>query len=491
MSLSVDEMKKSIPEKRDDGKISPKVGAVLVFPNGTYETAYRGELREGDHAEYTLLERKHADASLEECILFTTLEPCVVRNPPKRGCSRRITNARIKTVYVGIQDHDPTVAGEGIKYLEERGVRIIMYERQYQKIIEDENMGYLKQAKQRASDAKRRAKQASFKKGIPTYDFRDFSREALTKFLKETKLVRKVPPRKFKPFLADIGAMELDVKTNTFRPTGMGILLFGENPRAKYKQAVLKAHADYGAGKIEPADFDQPLVLVPDLLEDWLKKVIPLSKDVSKFKRRDVPDFPISVLREAVINALVHRDYALEGAKCSLEIERDKIVVKSPGAPLPSISLEQLNTFQAPSISRNPILTYVFSLMNYMEEKGFGMKTFRSLTDEHQLPLPEYTFDDPFLTLTFPRRLEAVREVSGEKNISKLTHEELEGFEWIKSVVDVSTKEYAEHFGYSQRTATRHLVKMRKFGLISANTKNLKSPSLRYRYEGKPSKHRH
>ncbi len=57
MKIAVDVMRKSIEERKND-KPSPYVGAVLVFPDGSYDTAYRGELREGDHAEYTLLDKK-------------------------------------------------------------------------------------------------------------------------------------------------------------------------------------------------------------------------------------------------------------------------------------------------------------------------------------------------------------------------------------------------------------------------------------------------
>jgi ATP-dependent DNA helicase RecG len=484
MKIAVDEMKKSVPEQRDDGKISPKVGAVLVFPDSTHEAAHRGELREGDHAEYTLLERKFPDKRLDNCSLFTTLEPCVERNPPKKGCSRRVTNARIKTVYVGIQDHDPTVAGEGIQYLEDHGVKVFMFDRDQQKIIEKQNFAYLKQAKQRGEEAKRKGGAAVLKQSIPAYDFAELSEEALMKFVKEAKLKFEIDGADFQRYLADFGAMEFDAKANTYRPTGAGYLLFGKNPRARFKQAVLKAYVDYGGDKIEPQNFDQPLVLVPDLVEEWLKKALPLSKDTSSFKRKDVPGFPIRVVREAVVNALMHRDYTIEGAKCSLEIDEEEIIVKSPGAPLPSISMEQLNTFKAPSISRNPILTYAFNLMDYMEETGFGMRTFRSLTEKYDLPLPEYSFNDPFLTLTFPRNLEAVRKVSKEKAVSELSTEEINGFEWVKSKGQVSTQQYAQHFGYSQRTATRHLVKMRKLGLLSDNGENPKSPKLRYLFKG-------
>ena len=97
MQMAIEIMKKSIAEKRADGKVSPKVGAVLVKQDGTIETAFRGELREGDHAEFTLLERKNRSANLEGSVLYATLEPCApgARRHPKLGCAERIVNARI------------------------------------------------------------------------------------------------------------------------------------------------------------------------------------------------------------------------------------------------------------------------------------------------------------------------------------------------------------------------------------------------------------
>lgn len=270
--------------------------------------------------------------------------------------------------------------------------------------------------------------------------------------------------------------MAYDKNSSSYKPTGVGILLFGNNPRLTFKQAALKAYVDYGADKIEPVTFDQPLVLVPDLVQDWLKKVIPLSKDTSSFKRVDTLDFPIEVLREAIINGLVHRSFDNEGAKVSLEIDNDKIVVKSPGAPLPSISLEQLNTFKAPSISRNPIIAYVFNLMGYVEETGFGMRILKSLNQKYGLPLPEYAYKNPFLTLTFPRTLKAVKKVTSHKNVEELTDKEIEGYEWIKSKEAVSAREYSAHFDIGYKTAQRHLTKMRTLRLIGDNGEPINSP---------------
>lgn len=480
MLMAIDVMRKSIAEPRTDGKVNPKVGAVLLFPDGTVEKAHRGELRDGDHAEFTLIERKCADKDLKDAILFATLEPCVQRNPPKRGCCKHVAGARIKTIYVGIEDPDPTVAGDGIKYMEEHGIKVIMFDRELQKQIEDDNKAFLKQAAHRAKKAQTEAKLSVLKQAMPRTDFKELSSEALTKFIKEAKLKYKLNSVTFQNYLADIGAMALDEKAKVFRPTGMGILLFGKNPRAKFKQAALMAHADYGNYKIEPATFDQPLVLIPDLVEAWLKKTLPLSKDTTTFKRKDVSDFPIDVLREVIINAIVHRDYSIEGAKSTLEIDNDKIVVKSPGVPMPSITLEQLNTFKAPSVSRNPIITYVFGLMNYVEEKGFGMKTLRSLNEKFNLPLPEYEIVSSFLTLTFPRTLEAVKRVSHHTAINELNDEEIIGYEWIKSKEVVTKKEYAKHFSYEERKALRQLSKMRTLKLIGDNGEKVNSPNFRY-----------
>lgn len=482
MELAIKEMNESKNEPRPDGKVPPKVGAILLFPDGRVEKAHRGQLREGDHAEYTLIERLLPTEKLDECILFTTLEPCVERNSPKVPCCRRTTNARIKTVYVGIADPDPTVDGKGIKHLEKHGAKVIMFDRDLQKIIESKNKKFIEQAIERKNTVEEEViEMTPLELPVVAADFEEFSAEALQKFIIEAKLKYRIEDPAFQTYLSTLGVLAFDKNTNRYKPTGVGILLFGHNPRLTFKQAALKAHVDYGGDKIEPVTFDQPLVLVPDLVEDWLKKVIPLSKDTSSFKRTDVADFPIEVLREAIINGLVHRSFDNEGAKVSLEIDNDKIVIKSPGTPLPSITLEQLNTFKAPSISRNPIIAYVFNLMGYVEETGFGMRTLKSLNEKYGLPLPEYSYRNPFLTLTFPRTLQAVKKVSSHKNISQLTNQELEGYEWIKSQGEVSAKDYAGNFKITPRTTSRHLAKLLTLKLIKTNDENPKSPKLRYR----------
>jgi len=73
MEKAIQVMKQSLHEPRTDSKSPPKVGAVLYKPDGSIETACRGELRWGDHAEFTLLERKNRHNPLDGAKLFVTL----------------------------------------------------------------------------------------------------------------------------------------------------------------------------------------------------------------------------------------------------------------------------------------------------------------------------------------------------------------------------------------------------------------------------------
>ena len=119
MKLAIKEAKISKSSHKDD----PKVGAILVLPNGEIFKGYRGENRTGDHAEYTVLEKTEArNMDITGSTLFTTLEPCTTRNHPKIPCAQRILDGRIGKVWIGMLDPNPDVYAKGLRMLEQGGV---------------------------------------------------------------------------------------------------------------------------------------------------------------------------------------------------------------------------------------------------------------------------------------------------------------------------------------------------------------------------------
>lgn len=469
MKLAVEVMKNSIPERKKKDP-SPYVGAVLVFPDGTVETAYRGEFREGDHAEYTVLDKKNRHRDLSGCWLFATLEPCApgARNAPKVSCAERIVNARISDVWFGIEDKNPKVDHGGIDNLVDNHVNVHQFTSEFHDEIEEVNKEFMKWANMKNDEekAKKQKPQDHLNERADATNIDSISDTALQKFITESKRNFKPKSEKFLQELKEMDLLEYNENTKTYFPTGNAILLFGKSPRNKFPQAAVKAKVHYGDGKTGSETFRDALVLVPDQIEEWLKKVLPASIDRSKFKAQQVPTFPIEVIREAVINAIAHRDYELDGAKTQIDVHPDRIIIKSPGEPKSPITIEALKNFTATSYSRNKKITFVFNEMGYMEESAVGMDTFRSIRKKYNLPLPVYEFDGINTVLIFPRTTEAVREVIHKEPIKLLSKDELLKFEIFRNYMPITKIEFANQALLAHRTAERLLKRLADLNLI-------------------------
>ena len=291
MEQAIEVMRQSVSEPRADGKANPLVGAVLWKTDGTVEAACRGELRDGDHAEYALLERKNSDRKLDGAVLFATLEPCAPgsRRHPKLGCAERIVLARIKKVWIGIEDPDPTVDRKGIKYLQDCGVTVHMFDRDLQEEIQKLNKAFIEQALERAEAARveKRPKTITLsplENAFATAETKDFSADAMKQYRVIAKISDKVGSPAFNRRLVQQGLLKEENEQST--PTGFGLLLFGREPRTVLPQAGLLGTIHYADGKEEPKDFDGPQVLAPEQALQWLRDKLPDPIERSAARRR-------------------------------------------------------------------------------------------------------------------------------------------------------------------------------------------------------------
>ena len=470
MEMAIAVMKRSVTEPRADKKASPMVGAVLVKPDGTVDTAFRGELRHGDHAEYTLLERKHPGERLDGSVLFATLEPCApgARKHPKLACAERIVNARIAEVWVGIEDPDPTVDRQGIRYLEQNGIRVCLFDLDLQEQIREVNKKFIAQAFKRAAEARagKTAKPSPLSKwdeALAGVAVADLASDALARYREQTKIPDKPVSAGFIQRLQLQGLLRR--RGAKLVPTGFGFLLFGKKPREVLHHAGLNATIEFPDGTHEIKNFDGPAILIPDSVEGWLRPKLPNIIDRNQMTRAERPALPFELVREAVINALVHRDYDLTGATCHLVVTPDTVTVRSPGAPLLPITVEQMQTFTAPMYNRNPKLQFAFSGTKLLEGRGLGMRTLGAAT-QHGLPVPKYAFDGIYLNLTIYRHAQAAVGALKPDMLRILNNDEKRSWAFLATKTSVTRKEYAEQMGFDSRKAQRHFKRFVELGLL-------------------------
>jgi ATP-dependent DNA helicase RecG len=162
----------------------------------------------------------------------------------------------------------------------------------------------------------------------------------------------------------------------------------------------------------------------------------------------------------------LHRYYDLTGATCHLVVTADAVMVRSPGAPLLPITLEQMQDFTAPMYNRNPKLQFAFGGTKLVEGRGFGMRTFGEAAVKHGLPVPKYAFDGLYLNLTIYRDAKAAVKALKPDVLEVLNADERRSWEYLATKTSVTRRKYAEHMGFDGRKAQRHIKRFVELGLL-------------------------
>jgi ATP-dependent DNA helicase RecG len=124
-----------------------------------------------------------------------------------------------------------------------------------------------------------------------------------------------------------------------------------------------------------------------------------LEYKIEKLRREEIPEIPEVALREAVVNAVCHRDYFEKGANVMIEIFDDRLEISSPGG-LPSGLTRK--SFGTKSVVRNPVIASLLHRAGYIEKIGTGIKRIENTVKEHGRGSVIFSFDS-FFSVSFSR----------------------------------------------------------------------------------------
>jgi ATP-dependent DNA helicase RecG len=188
-----------------------------------------------------------------------------------------------------------------------------------------------------------------------------------------------------------------------FQPTATAIMMFGKSPQDFVPHSTLKlAHfqgEDVTGMILDRAELYGTLDKMIEEAALFVKRNMRVLGKIEGLYREDIPEYPVTAVREAVINAVAHRDYAIEGQKVIIRMFDNRLEVESPGGLVPPVTLDTLGQKR---YSRNPILTRIMYEMRLVEEMGTGIKKIRRALSEIGSPPPTFSTDGDSFTVVLP-----------------------------------------------------------------------------------------
>lgn len=223
----------------------------------------------------------------------------------------------------------------------------------------------------------------------------DFDRAKFDAWLERSRISVRKPAE---DILVNIDAAERSGGKLLFR--NAGVLFFARNVRHFFNQAYITCLLAKGTSKadiLDRKDFDGGIVADIEDAMRFIERNTRTAWRIEKIQREDIPEYPMKALREAIINAVMHRDWFMEGANVFVELYTDRIEISSPGGLPKGMKLSDLGH---KSIRRNALIADMLHRIEFIEKAGTGIKRIRDEARAQGCPEPVFE-ETGFVTATF------------------------------------------------------------------------------------------
>jgi ATP-dependent DNA helicase RecG len=255
---------------------------------------------------------------------------------------------------------------------------------------------------------------------IPCRDLslKDISLKKVKSILQEANMTYKISKANLPSFLTSLSIYRKGKINNA------GALMFASKVAnfIPHAESILASFKGTGKTNIyDRNDVKDDLFIQFNEAVAFLKKHLNVRSEIRGFDRFDIYEIPLDALREAVVNAIVHRNYAIKGTSIYVRVFDDRVEIENPGGLADGISKRD---FGKSSVRRNPIIADLFHRIGKVERMGTGIERMRELMRDAGLKEPVFEMDAFFRVIFYrdPRySLKADRsQKAGESTEKKL-----------------------------------------------------------------------
>jgi len=259
--------------------------------------------------------------------------------------------------------------------------------------------------------------------------------------------------------------------------TAAGIVLLAKDPSIVFPQCRILADAyrstEPDGDPRDHEDIRAPMPLAIDRAIAFIDRNTRHPMRIVGLNRVRLDEYPVDGLREALVNAVAHRQYEDAGRKIILEIFADRVILLSPGLPPRPITLANLRKGKYRPCSRNPVLAQCLSYFHRIEERGSGFRRMHDQMLDHGLDPPLIGTDTGYFQVTFPGpgdNIERLRVPERQLLITPAVEAQLNDRQ--KAMVSLlvqgevlTSRMCEEKFGVTRDTASRDFSLLLELGL--------------------------
>jgi predicted HTH transcriptional regulator len=279
--------------------------------------------------------------------------------------------------------------------------------------------------------------------------------------------------------LALRGLIVRDPEHSEHFSTAAGLVFLGRDPSAVLPHCRVSADA-YRGKELDGDPSDQedirgPMPHVVERVVAFIDRNTRHPVRVVGLNRVRLDEYPTEAIREAVVNALAHRNYEDGGRRIMVEVFSDRVVISSPGNPPSPITLAKLRRGTYKPCSRNPVIAQCLSYFHRIEERGSGFRRMRDAMLDHGLEKPKLGTNTGYFQITFVGpgddvdRLRvpasAVGQLLPPSIVEQLNDRQRKIVALMAEGEEVTSRQCGELFGITRDTAARDFAQLVELGL--------------------------